>query len=76
MPLVADGQVSPVCSATRAISLHSWTLWAMSFSVMHVQAGLHGGDGRRGVQVQGQGDDHRLDAVLLGVVDQLLVVWS
>ena len=30
----------------------------------HVQAGLHGGDGRRGVQVQRQGDDHRLDAVL------------
>ena len=27
----------------------------------------------RGVQVQRQGDDDRLDAVLLGVVDQLLV---
>ena len=39
----------------------------------HVQAGLHGGDGRRGVQVQRQGDDHRLDAVVLGVVDQFLV---
>ena len=26
----------------------------------HVQAGLHGGDGRRGVQVQRQGDDHAL----------------
>ena len=37
----------------------------------HVQAGLHGGDGRRGVQVQRQGDDHRLDAVVLGVRDQL-----
>ena len=39
----------------------------------HVQAGLHGGNGRGGVQVQRQGDDHRLDAVLLGVGDQFLV---
>ena len=39
----------------------------------HVQAGLHGGDGRRGVQVQRQGDDHAFEAVGLGVLDQFLV---
>ena len=39
----------------------------------HVQAGFHGGDGRRGVQMERQGDDHRLDAVGLRVSDQLLV---
>ncbi len=39
-----------------------------------VQPGLHGGDGHRGVQVQGQGDNHRFQLVVLGVLDQLLVV--
>ena len=39
----------------------------------HVQAGLHRGDGRGGVQVQRQGDDDRLDAVLFGVFDQFLI---
>ena len=38
----------------------------------HVQARLHRRHRRRGVQVQRQGDNHRLDAVGLGVVDQLL----
>ena len=39
----------------------------------HVQAGLHGGDGRFGVQVQRQGDDHAFQAVVLGVFDQFLI---
>ena len=34
VPLVAGGQEQLGLAATRAISLHSWTLWPMSFSVM------------------------------------------
>ena len=39
----------------------------------HVQAGLHGGDGRRGMQVERQGDNHRLDAVVFGLRDQFMI---
>ena len=64
VPLVAGGQEQ------LGLLGHAGHLLALVDAVahqllgQHVQAGLHGGHGRRGVQVQRQGDDHRLDAVL------------
>ena len=37
----------------------------------HVLAGLHGLDGHRRVQVQGQRDDHGLD---VGVLEQIVII--
>ena len=48
-------------AATRPISLHWATLWAISFSVSTCLPLRMARDGRLGVQVQRQGDDHGLD---------------
>ena len=45
----------------------------MSFSVMTCSPCFMAAMRNRGVQVQRRGDDDRLDAVLLGVLQQLLV---
>ena len=74
VPLVAGGQVqlrSP--AATRAISLHSWTLWPMSFSVSTCRPAFMAAMAAGACRCKRQGDDHRLEAVLLGVVEQFLV---
>jgi hypothetical protein len=78
MPLVASGQIQPLAMLPRAIghpghrlaSAHGMTHQLLGH---HVQTGVHGHDGRRGVQVQRQGDDHRLDAILFRVADKLFV---
>ncbi len=73
MALVADGQnqAGQVGGAGHVLALVD----AMAHQLFrqHVQPDLHRGKGRRSVQVQGQGDNHRLDAVAFGVFQQFLV---
>ena len=61
MPLMADGQdlVRLLGDAAHFLAL-GHAVGHQLFG-QHVLAGLHGLDGHRGVQVQRQGDDHRLD---------------
>ncbi len=80
--VVEDAVMALVAGGQQAIGLlgRQGHLLALVDGVAHellgddVQPGLHGGDGHRGVQVQRQGDDHRFQLVVLGVLDQLLVV--
>ena len=73
MPLVAGGQDQPglLGHAGHVLAL----MGAVGHELLrnHVQAGPHGGDGRGGVQVQGQGDDDAFQAVALGLLNQFLV---
>ncbi len=73
MPLVAGGQEELGLLGHPGHLLALVDRMAHELFGHHVQAGLHRRDGRRSVQEQRQGDNHRLDPVLLGMLDQLLV---
>ena len=73
MPLVADRQVEFLRVGHAGHFLALADRLGHELLGDHVQPLLHGRDGDGGVQVQRRGDDDRLDAVLLGVFQQLLV---
>ena len=71
MPLVADGEVQIVLVGHAGHQLALGHVVGHQFFGQHVLAGLEGIDGDRGMQMQRQGDDDRLD---IGVFQHLFVV--
>ena len=73
VPLMAGGQEE------IGLGRHAGHLLALVDAVAHqllghhVQAGLHGGNCGGGVQMERQGDNHRLDAVLFRMGEQFLI---